>query len=67
MIILRSDWYTLAALVALTEHAPAPTDAYADWLLWERTCFPFGTVKQVADQVRHHYRYDAAPWDSHPG
>ena len=60
MIILRPDWYTLVALVALSEHAPVPTEAYADWLLWERTPFPMGSLAQVRDQVRHHYRYDVA-------
>jgi hypothetical protein len=59
--MLRPDWYTLVALVALSQQYPVPTADYADWLLWERTPFPMGTLDQVRAEVLRHYRYDAAP------
>ncbi len=31
---------------------PAITDKQADHLLWERTCFPFGPVRTVYEQLQ---------------
>jgi hypothetical protein len=61
VIILREDWATVVRLVALSFGEPPPSDDLVDFLLWERTPYPMGTVAQVVAQLRVHYRSPAPP------
>ena len=33
------------------KHFPEAEDEYVDYLLWEKTCFPFGKPEQVEKQL----------------
>lgn len=34
------------------KYFPNATDEEADFILWEKTCFPFGNVSQVEKQIK---------------
>jgi hypothetical protein len=34
------------------EYIPNATDEFADWVLWERTCFPMGSVAAVRQHLQ---------------
>jgi hypothetical protein len=56
VIILTPDWYTVVAFIAITHGHPVPSHEEATFILWERTCYQFGTVDQVKAQVVEHYQ-----------
>jgi len=38
----------------------APDDEGLDWILWERTPYPLGSVEQVEKALRTHFEQEAA-------